>query len=558
MEISERIKDVKRFEEIVRTFAFLEGKSFYSGSRLASLFKGRKRADKKNKAVAYREAFEKLGGAFIKLGQLLSLRPDLISEEYCEEFRKLQDKVPPFTFSVARRIIEHELNKPLEDLFKSFDRKPIAAASIGQVHRAVLRTGEKVVVKVQRPDAEERFRTDIEILEFVAKEWESHTDPRIIRPVQIVEEFKRYTRNELDYVNEARNASRFRDIFRKSSDVIVPEVFWRYTTGRVLTLQEIIGKRIDLAIPKSQKARAALMQKVAEVVFRQIFEEGVFHADPHPGNIFLTPEGKIALLDFGIVGFLDEDLQENITELFIAMIERDLASMTQAMIKLGIADDTDVDEKQLQQDLREYLGKYYGTELHVIKIGEVFSRLVAIARKHQLVLPSNFVLFGKSLVTLEGLGDEIDPHFNLVKTAKPYVHKLIKKRAKPKSVIKSARNAAIKLKQFVDVFPQQTGEIMRNIKRGDRTMREIHKDLEVLTIEMDRSSKRLVIGILMGSFLIGGALVADIPQQSLGGIPILPLAGFVMAIILGLMLAFSMHEEKKEEKEIEKSTKQWR
>jgi ubiquinone biosynthesis protein len=349
----------------------------------------------------------------------------------------------------------------------------------------------------------------------------------------------------MDYVNEGRNIERFRENFKDDPDIIIPKVFWQYSTKNVLVMEEIVGKRIDRSLPKTRKARTDLMDKVANMVFKQIFEFGIFHADPHPGNIFLTADGKIALLDFGIIGVFDEDLQISITDLFIAMIERDLKGMTHAMIKLGMVDSDTIDERLLQADLREYLGKYYGTELEVIKIGEVFSRLITISRKHNMVLPANFVLFGKALVTLEGLGEHIDPHWNFVECAQPYVKDLIKRRKGPRSIIHRTRRSIEKLKFFFEGFPDQANELMRDVKKADHYIELVHEDIESLTTEMNRSANRLVLGILMSGCIMGGALLVGATDIKLFGLPIFPVLGFGAAMFLGLILMGSIAHEKR-------------
>lgn len=544
MKLGRKVRDLKRFKDIASVLLIIESEDILINKLgLGRVFK--KHDNIQDKTVQLREGFEKLGATFIKLGQLLSLRPDLIPSVYCEELRKLQDHVEPFSSNTAKEIIEKELGKKIKTIFKSFDPKPIAAASIGQVHKAQLKNGKHVVIKVKRPNIEKKFSTDMDILLYLAQYWEKHARPEIVKPTQIVQEFKRYTDQELDYINEARNIEKFYNIFLTDPEVIVPQVYWDYTTSNVLVMQRITGKRIDQSLPDSPEKRHELMQKIAHLEFVQIFENGVFHADPHPGNIFITRAKKIALIDFGIVGVFDEELKSQITDLFIALIEKDLPLLTSSMTALGMADDNEINERELREDLREYLGKYYSTELKVMKISEIFERLIFIARKHKLLLPSNFVLFGKSLVTLEGLGEEIDEHFNFVESAKPYVQELIAKKTKPAALAFSFKKFYRRMIYFTEKFPKQSNELVHDVKVADRSLNRIHEDIETLNYQMDKSSHRMVLGLIISALVIGGALMTGVPQIKILGFPALPLLAFVAAAIFGLSLLDSPKHRRK-------------
>ncbi|HYZ04879.1 MAG TPA: AarF/ABC1/UbiB kinase family protein, partial [Rubrobacter sp.] len=378
-----------------------------------------------NFGVRLRRTLDDLGPTFVKFGQVLSTRSDILPEGVLSELQKLQDTATPMPAGVAQEIIEGELGAPVDELFASFDPVPLGSASIGQVHRAVLRGGETVAVKVQRPKAPRRVAGDLELMRDFAALLDRRFGRRLFIDVRgLVAEFEVVIRRELDYSAEAENARRFAANFA-GTQVVIPEVYLGLSTPRVLTEEYIEGTRFrdirPLVLSPSERRRIASMG--AEAIFKMAFEDGFFHGDPHPSNLLLTPAGDLALLDFGMVGYMSQGDIEALSRLFIAVIQRDAAAALQALERLGVRYATEV-RGDLIRDLREFLNKYSGLSVGEVTLGQALSELVALARRYRLRMPPVFPLLTKALVTAEGLARSIDPTINVYEVARPYAQRL--------------------------------------------------------------------------------------------------------------------------------------
>ena len=549
MGVTQDIRDLARFEEILNVlfkheFGYLlerlRLKEYLPASRR---FQAERFIEKDTQPERIRMVFEDLGGAFIKLGQLLSIRQDLIPKEFCDEFRNLQDNVRPFPFKKVQEIIEREYKKPLSQVFRSISQEPVAAASIGQVHEATLKTGEKVVVKVKRPGIEKTFRTDIDIMFHFAELIDKHYPVGTIEMAGIVKEFERYTEEELDYAREAHNIQRFYTNFLHDPNVKIPRVYWSGTTADVIMMERIEGTRLSALIKRADPdIRKKVLRNLVNAVFRQIFEYGFFHGDPHPGNIFVIDSCRIAFLDFGIVGVMHPKMREKMSWLFINVIEGDLDGITDAIMDLNMMEGS-IDKEVVKQDLFDSLGEYYNTELSKIRLGEVFHKLVDLTRKDNVRLPKDFVLLGKAIITLEGVALTLDKKFNLVKEARPYVKKAIERRTSPQAIIKNIRRQAYNFREFIVNIPERASEFVRNFREADVRLQTIDKDLRTLTVEIDRSSNRVSYGLLITGFLITGALTFSFDQVQIAGISAISFVSFSAAGILGFMLITSILRE---------------
>ncbi len=541
------IRDLKRFEQILATLLKYKFGFFLKKVRLKGQIPAKKRMKKKDfedreketAAVRMRLVFEELGGTFIKLGQLLSLRPDLVPEEYCDEFSKLQDEVPPFPGKEAEKIVEKELKKPLKELFSEFELKPIAAASIGQVHKAKLKNGTDVIVKVQRPGIRELIDTDVDIMYYLAHLIEKHYQDLFFDPTDIVKEFEKYTKRELSYVIEAKNVDRFYKNFTASKTILIPKVYWEYTTSRVLTLGYIKGKTITGIEGKSGYDKKKITYNLINAIFQQIFIDGFFHADPHPGNILILPGNKVALLDFGIVGFLDKQLKDKMINLFVSMIEGNLDGIAEGLYDLGFVEYS-VDMEHLKEAIYENLREFYGTSFKQVSMASVFPKLINVAKENKIILPANFVLLGKSLVTTEGFCQELDPDFNVVETARPFIRKMIQLKKQPKEIFKEVKRTGLEIKNFVTSLPNQTKEALRTIKDADLVFKSLDTDLQRLTMELDKSSNRIALGMMAGALIIGGALLFNYDQQKIFDIPLFSFLAFAIAGFLVFLLLISV------------------
>ncbi len=488
--------------------------------------------------------FEELGPSFIKLGQLLACRPDLIPLEYARELSKLTDSVSPFPFSEVRKIIEQELGGPASAFFAEIDPHPMAAASIAQIHRARLFDGRDVIIKVQRPNIEKIIRRDISILEVIAELAETYApDLAVYNPSGIVEEFGKTINRELDFVVEAANAARLRKNFRDSAVLYVPEVFPSLTTRRVLVLERLEGIRIDdiEQIDKAGFDRSEITRKGAAAYFQMVFQDGFFHADPHPGNIFVLKDGRIGLVDFGIMGRVSEENMEYFAQIFVSLARRDFAGLVQAYVDIGWVPEETADVEQLQKELveevAELLDPYYSMTAGQVDFGSYVESVTRIMRRHRLKLPKNLYLVDKTLLTLEGLLRRIYPDFDYVEVARPYVERLIRRR---RDVIRSLRSAGKGVEDAVGAIlamPRQARIGLRKFLRGDVQVKLRHEEIGRFIRDIDKSSNRLSFSIITAAIIVASSIVIHSGQgERLFGMPVLGLVGYVIAALFGVWI----------------------
>jgi len=508
-----------------------------------------------------RMVLEDWGPTAIKLGQMLSLRPDLLPEPYLAELRKLTDRVPPFDTAEARRIIERQLGRPITELFAEFPERPAAAGSISQVYEATLRTGEPVVVKVKRPNVERMMTADLDLLETVAVplfQWLE--DLRPLRPRMLIAEFRRNLARELDFVAEASSTQKIRESLSGLDCVRVPAVHWELTTSDVLTVEHLSGVSLsDRAALKARSAdRPALARRLAEIYFHQFFRSGLFHADPHPGNLLMTDDGKIGLVDFGMVGRLDRDLRGLLATSFIAMTRGDVDAIAEVYMEIGaISENTDV--AALKADMYELLDKYYGIPVKRLDMRRCFADAMRVARTHDLFLPRDFVMLGKALVTMIAVARELDPTFDLAEVSRPFAASLIADRLSParigRDAISGLSSAALTLRRL----PREMRAFVRTLLAGKLQFQLLHRagGFEGIARELDRATNRIAFSIIVGAVVIGSALVlhARVPpylqdvlpgrlgafaMQNLPDVSLLGFAGFIFAGVLGLLLAWAI------------------
>jgi ubiquinone biosynthesis protein len=488
---------------------------------------------------------EELSGAFIKLGQLLSLRPDLIPKEYCDEFSKLQDDVAPFNFIYVKRIIEDELKKPLGKIFSSFDKTPIASASIGQVHKAKLISGEVVAVKVQRPRIEDIFSTDIDLLHHLAHLAEKNIPELKQYDVNsIVKEFEEYTKKELNYVLEAKNIEEFYNNFKQNSMIKIPKVFWDYTSKRVLTMEFIEGEKLKEVKSLSESRREKIAELIIKSMIKQIMEDKIFHADPHPGNILLLEKDKLALLDFGIVGRLNDDIIEKTENIILGLIKPDKDILTRALMDLGFVKEG-INVEEFKEDLSQHLGHYYNVDEQKIDISSALYDIIAISKKYEIKFPTSFVLLAKATATLEGLVRDLKVEFNVVQALKPYAEKIVKKRISTKYQVDKIRKFADDVAYTLKDLPGDVKEAVKKIKQGELKLNVNNADISRFALEIDRSSNRITFGLIVAAALVSAALVmlANMPPFYMG-IPVLGLIFFVLAVLFAFALLISIIKEK--------------
>jgi len=494
-------------------------------------------------AERLRLVLEELGPTFVKLGQMLSVRPDLVPENFINQFKKLQDEVPPFSVDQAKKEIEMQLGKPVEELFTSFNDVPLAAASIAQVHRAVTKNGKQVVVKIQRPHIRNVIETDLNILFDLAGLIERRIpEMELFNPRAIVQEFARTIRREMDFIREGRNIERFRRNFAEDDTVYVPDVFWELTTERVLTMEYIDGIKVS-ELDKIKNAgldRKIIAVNGAEAILKQVFEYGFFHADPHPGNIFILPDNVIAPIDYGMMGSLDYELMEAAGNLLTAIVKKDVNKIIRVFNDIRVIE-TSMDVRGLKTDLTDILDRYYQIPLYQLDIGKVVEELMEIIRKHHIMLPPDLALMAKALITEEGVGRVLDPDFDFFALATPYVKKLMVRKLDPRRNLKEFVSLLEDFSRLVKTLPEDLREIIGKIKRDNLNIKFEHRGLEHFILELDKASNRLSFSLIISALIVGSSFIIQIDKGPfVFGFNFIGVSGYLIAAILGLWLVIAI------------------
>lgn len=548
LNLKKEVRDITRFNHIIFILAQHGFGHLFDKFSIKKLFR-KKNMKEKDQPKRLRKAFEKLGPTFIKLGQILSLRPDLIPKEYVRELSNLQDSVPPFSYEDVEKTIKEELKNPVSLLFQSFARDPIASASVSQVHKAKLKDGTVVAVKVQRPGVRQIMETDIEIMLFIAKLLEKHSKKiRKYRPVTIVQQFKEWTERELDFGIEADNARRFYRNFRNSKKVKIPKVFNRYSTKKVLTLEFIDGIELhNLSKIKGRKGYniKEILANSFDSIITQVFVHGFFHADPHPGNILVLKGNKIALVDFGIVGYFDDNLKKKSVELLYGIVEVDMDSVAETFLSMGLIEEDETDIESFKKEVKDVIEPLQKSSLKDVKVSYVLEEVLDIAFRHKVKMPVDFVLFGKALVEMEGIGLEYEPDFKFVENAKPFIEKLIKKEIKLSAMAKDFMKNMARYGRLFMELPDQISSALKKIQKGSVKVDIEDTDIKKLATDIDKSSNRLTYGIIIAALLITGSLLVNTGKPVLYNFPLISLICFAIALIFALVLIVSIKKEEK-------------
>ena len=492
-----------------------------------------------------REMLDELGPTFVKFGQLLSTRPDIVPPDIVVELQKLQDDVTPVPFPDVRRVVEEELGLTLEQAFLEFDELPTAAASIGQVHRAVLPNGDRVAVKVQRPNAPRQIDSDIALLyqaARLAKERVRALD--FIDAEQVVDEFARSIRAELDYRAEGRNAEVFRRNFAGHDDVRIPRVYWSYTHQRVLVLELLEGTQLaDLdRSALSQSQRRSLAYRVAETWMTMIFRHGFFHADPHPANIFVLDGGTvIGIVDFGQVGKLTDDDMSKLTRLFIDAANERIEALPRRLAELGVRYPREREE-EFANELREIYYRYYGVGLSEIDPLLVIREAFDLIYRLNLRLPTRFVMLDKAIATLGSVGVELYPDFNVFEIAKPYARDLMVERYSPERLLARAQKESTELARIAAALPYQVSDFLEQIRDGQIEVGFVHKGLDRFMREVDVAFNRLVVALIVVGGLIGSSLIGVFATHGpfVLGVNFISFIGFLLSGALGVWLLWGV------------------
>jgi ubiquinone biosynthesis protein len=491
-----------------------------------------------------REMFDELGPTFVKFGQLLSTRPDVVPPDIVAELRKLQDDVTPFPFEGVRAVIEAELGLTLEQAFLEFSEAPLAAASIGQVHRAVLPTGVAVAVKVQRPGAPRQIESDLQLMRTAARVVRERVRAfDFIDAEQLVDEFARSIRQELDYLNEARNAEAFRRNFGDSDDVVVPKVIWRYTSPRVLTLEFLDGVQVVDIDPSevSEEERREIAYRMTDAWMTMIFRHGFFHGDPHPANVLVLDDGRLGLVDFGLAGRLTDEDMARLTRLFVDAATENVAALPRRLAELGVRFPRER-EPELRAALEELYYRYYGGRLADIDPIEVIHEALDLVYSLNLQLPTRFVILDKAIATLGSVGVELYPEFNVFEVAKPYARALMTERFSPRRLTLRAQQETRELFGLAREMPRQASDVLEDMRHGRFVVQIRNPGFDELDKHIDHAVNRLAIALVILGGLVGSSIIGVLARNGphVVGLHLLSFLGFTFSAAFGLWLVWGI------------------
>lgn len=526
MNIGQLYRDANRARQIINVFFKFGFEHFLEHSKLITHVSFFSKFQKQNKNIPEAKRFvlalEKLGPTFIKLGQLLSTRPDILPKEYFDALKDLQDKVEPIPFSLIKPIIEKEIGL---SHFSHIDEKALASASLSQVHRAVLKNGSIVALKILKPGIEKIIDEDLDILGYLAHQIDLHNQKlKVIKPIRIIEEFKRYTQNELNLLHEAENAKRFEEQIGKI--VKIPKIYDDISTRRILVMEYIDGEKL------SEKK---YLKQYLDCFFKQIFEFGFFHADPHHGNVLVTKDKKLAFLDFGIVGHLTEKQKSELVNMLISATEDEPQKIVSSLLKIGVVSKENIDLDEFALDIDDVLFKYK-TNIKHIKIAKAFKEILEIANKYHVEPPKEFLLLSKCLLTLEGVALELDPDLNIVSFAKPYAKKYFEKKIMPKDIKKEIAKDLFSAREALVSLPTKLVKTIDRLESGDFKIHFEH-NIESSISTINKTGNTISLGMIVSAYLIASTifLVQGTPPY-IGDYSLIGVLGLFFSLFFSIVL----------------------
>lgn len=501
-----------------------------------------------------RLVLEELGPSFVKLGQLMSTRADIFPPEYIEEFKKLQDSVPPVPFQEVKAVIERETDRPLSEIFEEFQEQSLAAASVGQVHLAKLRSGEKAAVKIIRPGIDRQIKEDLRLMYFLAEKVEKSFEMgRVIGAVNLVKEFERNITRELDMLIEAGSIDKFAKNFENVDEIYIPKVYWDCTTRSVLVMEHIEGIKMDQV--DEMRARGIDPKEIAMIGLRsfsrQLMEFGFFHADPHPGNTLVMSDGRVSLVDFGITGYLDEEMMREVANLFLGYAEHDYDMVMDALMDAGLINE-DMDLPVFRSDLKHMSESFYGRSLQHISVKDVYDQLMDLVLKHHIRLPRNLLLLLKTFIQTEALGKILGSDASLLEVTRPFAKELLKKGYDTQSIVKNLGREARTLSGYARSLPRFLNDILRQTAAGKQKIELRHSGFEQMQSQIEKGINRLTVGIIVAASIIAAAMILNSGQkilefttsafglQTISLTAILGFTGYAVATLLGIWLVVSI------------------
>lgn len=491
-------------------------------------------------SIRIRKLLEELGPTYIKGGQIMSSRPDIFPPDILKELSKLQDEVPPFPFEEAQAVIEKELKKPMDILFKYFAPVPIASASIGQVHEAILADGREVIVKVQRPKIDQVIFIDTDIMHRLAAKAEKRLEwAKLYNLVERVEEFTKIIRLEMDYITEGKNADRFQKNFADDDSIHIPAIYWEYTTKKVLTMEYIHGIKIkekDKLLDKGY-SMTDLAEIIGNAYVKQILIDGFFHGDPHFGNIFVMEGQKVALIDFGMAGIVDPVMKKHMAKYFISIVHQDAISLVEVLNEIAYIDPA-TDQQALTREVGKMMAKYADVTIGQIRLEDLVIELFQLGIKYKITMPGEFTLMDKTLITLEGLGRHLDPSFDLLAAAEPVARRLFQTEFDPKNLSGGFLKSAIDVRDMLEQLPKSIRKISKKLETGEFKIKventESAENIKKLIFHIHKASNKLSLSIVFAGILIAFSkiLIEDIHHKIFYNISLYDIVVFVLFLIV--------------------------
>ncbi len=490
-----------------------------------------------------RMVLEELGPTFVKLGQILSTRPDLIGQPFSHELSKLQEEVAPFPYIEVEQQVKRELGKTIEETYKSFEKKPFASASIAQVHRAITKEGKQVVVKIQRPNIEDKIKQDVQIMHYIAELAQKHNHNwEELKLPEIVEEFERSIIKELNFELEGKNIMRFTEMYNDDSKIVIPTYQPELSSKRIITMSYIKGVPFTELIEGTNSTGfdKQLLAKIgAEAYFKQVLVYGFFHADLHPGNMLAMKGNKMAFVDFGMVGWIEEESINDLSKLFIYLIDCDVKNIINQLAIMNLIDDS-TNIENMKMEISDLMQSYYGLDLKEIKLGETATQLMLLLTRYKIRIPKEYTMLSRSLLLVEGTAQKLDPTFNAVNTFKPYAQKLAAQKLNPKKILDKLKTEILEMEGMTRIIPRTIRNILAKIEGGKIKLEFEHKNLDTFAHELEHITNKIVMAIIIAALIIGSSLAMTANDSiHIYGLPTLSVIGFIVSAILGILLIIS-------------------